>query len=275
MYKMILSDLDETLLVNHHVPKMNQDAIHQMKDVLFVPATGRSFPMIEDILKEIGTYQQSHQYSICFNGGLIVENKEAQILSFQGLSFEEAKLLFDWGEKYHVCVMIFTLDHCYLFRAEPSEIERKTAQKAAFSVVDEYNMDFLKDAKIAKFLYVKPDMDYLKSIEKDLPETIKQQFSISYSSYRYLEFNPLGVSKGAALKWLANYLHIDTKDVIAIGDNYNDVSMIEMAGLGVCVAGASQDIQDISDYVTTVDYDQGAVKEVIEKFIGEEMENEI
>ena len=231
--------------------------------------------MIEDILKEIGTYQQSHQYSICFNGGLIVENKEAQILSFQGLSFEEAKLLFDWGEKYHVCVMIFTLDHCYLFRAEPSEIERKTVQKAAFSVVDEYNMDFLKDAKIAKFLYVKPDMDYLKSIEKDLPETIKQQFSISYSSYRYLEFNPLGVSKGAALKWLANYLHIDTKDVIAIGDNYNDVSMIEMAGLGVCVAGASQDIQDISDYVTTVDYDQGAVKEVIEKFIGEEMENEV
>ena len=67
---------------------------------------------------------------------------------------------------------------------------------------------------------------------------------------------------------MANYLHIDTKDVIAIGDNYNDVSMIEMAGLGVCVAGASQDIQDISDYVTTVDYDQGAVKEVIEKFIG-------
>ena len=135
MYKMILSDLDETLLVNHHVPKMNQDAIHQMKDVLFVPATGRSFPMIEDILKEIGTYQQSHQYSICFNGGLIVENKEAQILSFQGLSFEEAKLLFDWGEKYHVCVMIFTLDHCYLFRAEPSEIERKTVQKQLFQLL--------------------------------------------------------------------------------------------------------------------------------------------
>ena len=58
---MILSDLDETLLVNHHVPKMNQDAIHQMKDVLFVPATGRSFPMIEDILKEIDVYKRQFQ----------------------------------------------------------------------------------------------------------------------------------------------------------------------------------------------------------------------
>ena len=128
-------------------------------------------------------------------------------------------------------------------------------------------MDFLKNEKIAKFLYVKPDMDYLKSVEQDLPEDIKKQFSISYSSYRYLEFNPLGVSKGAALKWLADYLHIDKQNVIAIGDNYNDVSMIQEAGLGVCVAGGAQDIQAISDYVTTVDYDQGAVKEVIEKFI--------
>ncbi len=270
MYRMILSDLDETLLVNHHVPSCNEKAIQKMKNVRFVPATGRSFGMIEEILKEIGTSQKADEYSICFNGGLIVENKDARILSFHGLSFQEAKLLFDLGEKYDVCVMIFTLDHCYIFKADPSEVARKTAQKAAFTVIDEYNMDFLKDEKIAKFLYVKPDMDYLQNIEKDLPETIKCQFAMSYSSYRYLEFNPLGVSKGAALKWLADYLHIDIKDVIAVGDNYNDVSMIEAAGLGICVAGANEDIQSLSDYVTTVDFDQGAVKEVIEKFILEE-----
>lgn len=270
MYRMILSDLDETLLVNHHVPQCNQEAIKNMKNVKFVPATGRSFSMIEEILKEIGTSQKSHEYSICFNGGLIVENKDAKILSFHGLSFEQAHLLFELGKNYDVCVMIFTLDHCYIFKADPSEVARKTAQKAAFSVIDEYNMDFLKNEKIAKFLFVKPDMKYLKEIEKVLPEDVKNQFEMSYSSYRYLEFNPLGVSKGAALKWLANYLHIDVKDVIAIGDNYNDVSMIEAAGLGVCVAGAGEDIQSLSDYVTEVDYDQGAVKEVIDKFIGKE-----
>lgn len=267
MYQMILSDLDETLLVNHHVPRFNQEAIRQLKDVKFVPATGRSFSMIEDILKEIGTANQAHEYSICFNGGLIVENQNAQILSFQGLTFDQAKQLFDLGENYDVCIMIFTLNYCYLFKPDPTEIARKKAQKAAFTVIDDYHMDFLKNEKIAKLLYVKPDMDYLKSVEQDLPEDIKKQFSISYSSYRYLEFNPLGVSKGAALKWLADYLHIDKQNVIAIGDNYNDVSMIQEAGLGVCVAGGAQDIQAISDYVTTVDYDQGAVKEVIEKFI--------
>ena len=82
MYKMILSDLDETLLVNHHVPQENQKAIMKarQKGVKFVPATGRAYNMIQEILKEIGTYQQKDEYSICFNGGLIVENKNDHII---------------------------------------------------------------------------------------------------------------------------------------------------------------------------------------------------
>lgn len=269
MYKMILSDLDETLLVDHHVPPINQKAIAQLKDhgVKFVVATGRAFNMVHEILEEIQMAQQPHEYAICFNGGLIVENQNARILFFQGLPFQQAKALFEWGRRYDVCIMIFTLERCYLFNADPDEIARKTAQKAPFEVVDDMNMDFLEKEPIAKFLYMKKDMDYLKAIEKSLPTALQNQFSISYSSYRYLEFNPLGVSKGAALEWLADYLHIDRQDTIAIGDNYNDTSMIEAAGLGVCVPSASLDIQEKADYVTTADYDEGAVAEVIEKFV--------
>lgn len=272
MYKMILSDLDETLLVNHHVPEVNREAVGRLneKNVKFVPATGRAFNMIGEILRELGTYQKANEYSICFNGGLIVENKEDHILYFHGLTFEETHELFQAAVDYDVCVLIFTLDCCYIFRADPDEVERKTVQKANFKVIEEYNMDFLKGDKIAKILFEKRDMPYLKNIEKDLDSLTKGRFAVSYSSYRYLEFNPLGVSKGAALLWLANYLGISQTETIAIGDNYNDTSMIETAGLGVCVAGATADIQDMSDYVTTVDYDQGAVKEVIEKFIFEE-----
>ena len=272
MYKMILSDLDETLLVNHHVPKINQEAVKKLKEknVKFVPATGRAFNMIGEILKEIGTYQQDNEYSICFNGALIVENKDEKILSFQGLSFEIAKELFEAAKAYDVCVLIFTLDCCYIFRADPNEVERKTQQKARFEVIDEYNMDFLKDDQIAKLLFEKRDMPYLKNIEKELQPLIQDRLVASYSSYRYLEFNPLGVSKGAALLWLADYLGIKQEETIAIGDNFNDTSMIETAGLGVCVSSAVSEIQEMSDYVTTVDYDKGAVSEVIHKFIFEE-----
>lgn len=269
MYKMILSDLDETLLVNHHVPKVNQEAIFKAKEkgVKFVPATGRAFNMIGEILQEIDNYQKEDEYSICFNGGLIVENKDAKILSFQGLPFDLAKEMFEMGKNFDVCVMIFTLDCCYIFNADPDEVERKTVQKARFEVIDEYNMDFLKDNHIAKLLYEKRDMDYLKGIEKQIQSHVEGRLAVSYSSYRYLEFNPIGVSKGAALKWLADYLHMDIQETIAIGDNYNDTSMIKAAGLGVCVSSATEDIQAMSNYVTKADYDQGAVAEVIEKFV--------
>lgn len=269
MYKMILSDLDETLLVNHHVPKVNQEAIFKAKEkgVKFVPATGRAFNMIGEILQEIDNYQKEDEYSICFNGGLIVENKDAKILSFQGLPFDLAKEMFEVGKNFDVCVIIFTLDCCYIFNADPDEVERKTVQKARFEVIDEYNMDFLKDDHIAKLLYEKRDMDYLKGIEKQIQSHVEGRLAVSYSSYRYLEFNPIGVSKGAALKWLADYLHMDIQETIAIGDNYNDTSMIKAAGLGVCVSSATEDIQAMSDYVTKADYDQGAVAEVIEKFV--------
>ena len=97
--------------------------------------------------------------------------------------------------------MIFTLNHCYLFKPDPTEIARKKAQKAAFTVIDDYHMDFLKNEKIAKFLYVKPDMDYLKSVGTRIYQRIsKNSFQSVIHHNRYLEFNPLGVSKGAAIE---------------------------------------------------------------------------
>lgn len=275
MYTIMLSDLDETLLVNNHVPIENIKAIKKGRKhgLKFVPATGRAYNMIPEILQEIEAYDIENEYSICFNGALIVENKNHKILRFQGLSFEQTKEIFHIGEAYAVCVLIFTVDMCYIFNADPEEVKRKMLQSAPFKVMDTYDMDFLKDEKIAKILFQKRDMKYLKQIEKEIEDIMCKKVSVSYSSNRYLEFNDLGVNKGAALQWLANYLDVDMKRTIAIGDNYNDVEMIKAASLGIAVNCAADDIKDIADYVTKHNYDQGAVKEVIEKFILEEIKS--
>ena len=131
MYRLMFSDLDETLLVNHHVPKMNQEAILKAREqgLKFVPCTGRAFNMIPDILKEIGTYDQAGEYSLCFNGGLIVENKNNKVLHFKGLEFEKAKEIFDNARDLDVCVLVFTLDCCYIFRADEDEIQERLLKK--------------------------------------------------------------------------------------------------------------------------------------------------
>lgn len=269
MYRLMFSDLDETLLVKHHVPEFNREAILKAREkgLKFVPCTGRAFNMIPEILKEIDAYDKEGEYSLCFNGGLIVENKDSKVLHFKGLSYEKTKEIFDFGKDLDVCVLIFTMDCCYIFHADQDEVERKTAQKAPFKVIDEYDMSFLKDDKIAKILLEKRDMKYLKEIEKQLPASIIETCSVGFSSNRYLELNAKGIDKGYGMRWLANYLGYDIDETIGIGDNYNDVEMIKTAKLGVAVACAADDIKDIAQYVTTLDYDEGAVKEVIEKFV--------
>ena len=82
-----------------------------------------------------------------------------------------------------------------------------------------------------------------------------------------MEFNNLGVNKGEALKWLCNYLNIDINETIAIGDSYNDESMLKIAGIGACVKSADDYIKKISKYVCQKDFFEGSVKEVIEKFV--------
>ena len=269
MYRIMFSDLDETLLVNHHVPKVNQEAIFKAREkgLKFVPCTGRAFNMIPEILKEIGTYDQEEEYSLCFNGGLIVENKNNKILHFKGLEFDIAKKIFENARNLDVCVLVFTLDCCYIFHADENEIERKIAQKAKFEVIEDHNLDFLKDEKIAKILYEKRDMDFLKSLETKLPQSIKETCSVAFSSGRYMEMNTKGVDKGYGMRWLVNYLGYDMDETIGIGDNYNDVEMIKTAKLGCAVACANDDIKELAQYVTEKDYDEGAVSEVVEKFI--------
>ena len=268
MYKLVLSDLDETLIVNHRVPAFNQEAIKRVreKDVKFVVCTGRSQMMIDDILRDLSTYDCENEYSICFNGGLVMENKNKKILHFTSLDYEKAKIIHHEGIKRGLCIILFTIDHCFLIHPIESEVQRKIAQKADFTIIEDDDFTRFKNKKIAKILLVKEDMNYLKQLREEVRPLVKG-VELSFSSNRYMECTSEGVNKGEGLKWLAHYLHIDIRQTIAIGDNYNDVSMLECAGIGACVSSSNDDIKEISDYVCRHDYDEGAVKEVLEKFI--------
>ena len=89
---------------------------------------------------------------------------------------------------------------------------------------------------------------------------------VSYSSNRYLEFNKKGVNKGTGLQHLASILDIDIKDTIAIGDNYNDLSMIQAAGLGVGVANTVEEMKPLCDVITEHTCEEDGVAEVIYKY---------
>jgi hypothetical protein len=82
----------------------------------------------------------------------------------------------------------------------------------------------------------------------------------------YLEILPPGVSKGEALRAMWDALGVAPAETIAIGDNWNDVEMIEAAGLGVAMGHAPEGVQVRADYVCGSAEEEG-VREVIERFV--------
>ncbi|MCR5795807.1 MAG: Cof-type HAD-IIB family hydrolase [Solobacterium sp.] len=269
MYKMIVADLDETLIsTDRTITKKNIEAIKRAIEagVKFVPATGRGYNSVHETLKTLGLYDKEQQYTISYNGGAITENKGEKLLYFQGITFEEAEALYKFALPYEdICIHVYTPDQVWVYRFFPEEVEYLACRQPCTEIFDD-NIDFLKGKEIVKAIFMNTDFDYLKQIEAKITHLTKDM-DVSYSSNRYMELNRKGVNKGAGLQRLCDIIGIDISETIAIGDNFNDLSMIKAAGLGVGVANTVEAMKPECDYITENDCDHDAIAEVIEKFI--------
>lgn len=270
-YKLIACDLDETLLDDDHLCcQRNIDAIIKAKEeygIKFVPATGRGYASIVRELKAVGLYDLPNEYVISFNGGALTENKGDVLLSFKGLPFEKTKEIFTFGLQCDVCIHVYTQNQLYVFNISESENQRILNQGVECQILTNNSMDFLQDIPISKILFQNTDVPYLMTLEPQMKDITDGCVAVSYSSNRYIEFNALGVDKGQGLIDLAKLLHIDIKDTIAVGDNYNDMAMLKVAGLSIAAANAVEDVKKACDYVTVANNNEGVVAELIEKFI--------
>ena len=274
-YKLIACDLDETLLNDEHlVGAKNVAAIKRAREeygVKFVPATGRGFMQIQPELKELQLYDLEGEYVISFNGGALTENKNNRIIEFKGLEFSKMKEIFEAGLNFDVCIHVYTPDNLYVFNLSESERQRIKNQKLEAVYPEVNSVDFLKDTPISKILYQNVDVPYLMSLEEGLKPITDGHCAVSYSSNRYMEFNALGVDKGQGLIDLANKLGIAIEETIAVGDNYNDMAMLKVAGLSVAANNAVDDVKAACDYTTNANNNEGVVAESIEKFIFNEI----
>ncbi|MBR3278514.1 MAG: HAD family phosphatase [Lachnospiraceae bacterium] len=269
MYKIIASDLDDTLLntKTRRIDERNLEAIRRASEmgVKFVPASGRGYATIQKTLEELGLRDKENEYIISFNGGAITENKNNRRLYFKGITYEKMKMIFDASQSYDVCTHIYTDDTVYIYNINEGE-EKFLWHRMDYIPIRKEEIQMLADKPLAKILFQNTDVKYLEKIAKDL-EPITGDTFVSYSSNRYLEFNQQGVNKGQGLLSLAEILGVDPKDTIAIGDNDNDLTMIQAAGLGCCVSNATEAVKKNSDYIAEADCDEGGVAEIIEKFV--------
>ena len=268
MYKIIACDMDETLLrKDKTISDEDKKNIAKLKEygVKFVPASGRGYMSIDAQLKELGTFDAAGEYVISFNGGAITENKNHKLLHFQGIPFELAEEFYRRGLNYDVCIHVYTKEKVYAYNFFQNEKDYVAGRMDVEEIFDK-DIKFLQGQEIVKCLYANTNVDYLREIADELKE-ITGGCDVSFSSNRYLEFNRRGVNKGSGLRKLAEILGVDIKNCIAIGDNFNDLSMLQEAGLGVGVANVAEGMKKDCDYICEKDCNNSAVSEVIKKFI--------
>ena len=91
--------------------------------------------------------------------------------------------------------------------------------------------------------------------------------SIINKEYEYLDISPKNINKDTALNILKNYLKIDNSEVLAIGDNLNDLDMVKNSGIGVAVANSYDELKNVAKYTTENPVEKGGFAEAVYKFI--------
>lgn len=268
-YKIIACDMDETLLSSDaSICRRNIEAIANAKaqGVKFVPCTGRGFRSVEGVLKTLNLFDEAGQYVIGFNGASITENKGHRSLFWDPIPFDLADRIYRKSASYGLCMHIYTRDTVYISGVTPDE-EDFLRGRMAYVPTAEKTLDFLRGKEeVCKLIIMHTDYSRLQEIHAEM-KPLLDDITVSFSSNRYIEFMHKGVTKGVALLKLAAMLGVQPEETMAIGDNINDIEMLQAAGLSVGVHNLNPLIRQYCSVVTNATNNEGAVGEAIETFV--------
>ena len=107
--------------------------------------------------------------------------------------------------------------------------------------------------------------EVLLEVQKKLQNKYKSLLSIYFSEPFFLEIMPQNIDKAHSLIKLLNTIGITSEEMVCCGDGFNDISMIEIAGLGVAMENAQDVVKQAADFITYSNDDDG-ILHVIKKF---------
>ncbi|OXB11622.1 haloacid dehalogenase [Flavobacterium plurextorum] len=263
-YKMLVLDMDDTLLTDDHkISDLNKKVLlqAQAKGVYVVLASGRPTSAMTSYAKEL-ELDLNDSYIISFNGAIISQAKDDQVLFEQKLTVEQIHDLYDYSVKTKTHIITYLDDEIISetdseYIEVEKEITRMTHRKVA-------NFKDYIDRPAVKCILLENPV-YLKTVENDLIEAMPH-LSVSMSKPFFLEAAQQGIDKAASLKLLAEKLNIHQSEIIAVGNAGNDLTMIEYAGLGVWVDNVTPELRDRANVIVASNNNDG-VAEVVQKYI--------
>lgn len=271
--KMIVTDLDGTLLYNESLLTERTRKILELADVIgvfVVVATGRSVCQLPEAVLDT----KGIRFIITSNGAVAIDLRENKKIMKTMISHEDALRTLDIINRIELPhrFEINVDDHIFSerqFMEHIDELEPDQNRKGWYDphlIPIEDAREFLKDGRkeVEKFNI------FFRTVEERNQgiELLKQYpfLSISYSLEKNIEVNDCRADKGSAIAFLAELLNVRKENIIGFGDGTNDISLLSAAGFAVATDNAAKEVKEIADYVTLGNKQDG-VAEVLERLV--------
>lgn len=263
--KLLALDLDGTLLTSDkRISARNKEALQaaSQKGVKIVLTTGRPLAAIGSFLEELDLLHED-DYAITFNGGLIQKNT-GEVLDKTVFGYDEVKAIYDLTTELGLPLDLLDDEDVYALSAKVASLyptcnPNLNHMPTHFSDLHQ-EMTFNKAVTSCEAELIDSKLD-------QIPATYHDQFEIFKSRPIILEWNPKGVHKANGLASLIEHLGMKQEEVMACGDEANDLTMVAWAGYGVAMANATEDLKAVADIVTPVTNDEDAIAWVVEHYI--------
>ena len=266
-YGLIVSDFDGTLVKNDStIAQKDKLAIEEYVKAggAFAISTGRMPSGILSRARELGL----KGVISCCQGAIILDVESGKFILEGRLPYDTTYNVVRVMEEMGLHIHIY--DEWSFYSNTDDEALKMyefALKEKAKLVLDKPLSEFIKENNFCtyKILAIVPPEDSEDVLQKlkaynfpDCEVTKSAEFLVEVINQKY--------SKGTAVEFLANYYRVPLEKTIAMGDQLNDISMIQAAGLGVAVQNADDRLKIYADFISSCTNEEGAVSDIIDKF---------
>lgn len=260
--KLLALDLDGTIVTDmHHIPPRVQTAIKaaSAQGVQVVIATGREYPVSRKFIELLGLTTAV----ICYQGALIYDPVADKTIAAETIPLPQAHRLIDQARSQHLALHLY-IGH-QAFVEAPTALSRKLLHRTGIAPAEVKDLKQVVESPPLKGLIAHPAAE-AGAAASHLAAALSPELNVFRSHAELIEVTAPNVSKGHALAKVAGHYGIPQNEVMAIGDQDNDIEMIAWAGLGVAMGNASPGAKAAADHVAPAIGEDGAAW-AIERFI--------
>lgn len=266
-YKLLALDLDDTLLDERfEISSRNLKALEEAtkQGIKITIATGRMFRSALPYAEKLGIELPL----ITYHGALVKEVSGAKrVLRQRKVPKDFALEILRFGEAEGFHFNLYLNDTLYVREENENTRYYQWIASIPLEVVGKLS-DFLEQVQDepTKLSVINRESRLLQELQKIFQGKYASELSVLQSRPDFLEITHREATKGQALKFLAERENLSSSQIIAIGDSYNDIDMLQYAGMGVAMGNAPLDVQQAADVIVETNTEDG-VALFLEKYI--------